>query len=714
MLFGEFEIVKEPFLYGDDTVDTAISIFRKTPYSTLPVTDRQGKYLGLLTIKDIIAVDEKSKTQQILSRCNYIAPLKNIEEAPDLLNKGHLCITPVVDCDNNFLGYFSRKQLIDNICEKYKEIGEQFCQVVDSSYNGIVAINEKGNIIVFNPSAERILGIKRTECLGKHISALDPSMGLLETLEKGTVTSGIKTCLNERSILTNRTPLLHNNRIVGAMGIFTDISELEKLANEVKVDKALVRELNAILESSYDGLYICDRYGRVTRVNTAWERICGFSREEIVGNTAYQLVADGYYSKSAATEAIRTKKTCTVMLEMTAGPKKGQKIMATSTPIFDDQGEIEQVVVNVRDITEIQELKNQLEASMELSKKYASELEEIRRQQLKIDDMVAQSPAMQRILELVVRVAQVDSTVLITGQSGVGKEVVAKKIHSLSKRQNKSLIKINCGAIPENLLESELFGYEGGAFTGAKKEGKPGMIELASGGTLFLDEIGELPFSLQVKLLRTLQDREIYHVGGIKPIPVDVRIIAATNKDLAGMVRRGAFREDLFYRLNVLNIRIPPLRERLEDLPPLLHSILLKYNKKYNQKKKLAQEVVNILLNYEWPGNIREVENLIERLVVMTQEDVIEVRHLPESLQGISNSNNNVNIMKVIPLKKAVEELELRLLELALKECGSTRKIAKILGINQSTVVRKLQHYRIGKADAGEHHDEVWVHHLRV
>ena len=714
MLFKECEIVKEPFLYADDLIRTAVTVFGGIPFSTLPVVDREGKYLGLITIRDILAVEQANYERPVSSICNYIAPLRNSGDALDLLKREHFCILPVVDEHNKFLGYYSRKQMIDSIYEKYKAMGEQFSQVVASSYNGIVAINEEGIIIVYNQSAERILGRKSSECIGKHISELDPSMGMLETLEKGTVISGLKTVINGRSILTNRTPLIHNNKIVGAMGIFSDVSELEKLANELKVDKELARKLNAIVESSYDGLYICDKRGMVTRVNTAWERICGFSREEIVGRTAYDLVASGYYSKSAATEAIRTKKTCTVMLEMTAGPKKGQKIMATSTPIFDEQGEIEQVVVNVRDITEIQELKNQLEATVELSKKYASELEEIRRQQLKIVDMVAQSPAMQRILELVVRVSQVDSTVLITGQSGVGKEVIAKKIHALSKRKDKSLIKINCGAIPENLLESELFGYEGGAFTGAKREGKPGMIELASGGTLFLDEIGELPFSLQVKLLRALQDREIYRVGGVRPIPVDVRIIAATNKDLAEMVKKGAFRQDLFYRLNVLNIRIPPLKERREDLPPLLHSILLKYNKKYNREKRLTQDVVNILLNYEWPGNIREVENLIERLVIMVQEDSIEVRHLPEHLQGAGNSNFNINISKVIPLKKAVEELEFRILELARKEYGSTRKIANALGIDQSTVVRTLQQYKIGKSDVEAHHDEVWVHHLRV
>lgn len=450
---------------------------------------------------------------------------------------------PIVNQENILLGFITQKEFADAVRDRLKKGAEQFSQVLTSSYNGIIAINKEGNIFVFNPAAERILGVNSAEYLGKHISYIDPAMGLLETLEKGTVSFGIRTKIMGRSILSNRSPLIHNGENVGAMGIFIDISEFEKLANELKIDKALALELNAIFESSYDGLYTCDKDGRVLRVNSAWERISGFPRDYVIGKTAYELVAEGFYSKSAAVEAIRTKETCTVMLEVTAGPKKGQKVMATSTPILNELGEVEQVVVNVRDITEIENLKERLEATMELSKRYASELEEMRLQQeVKTDDLAAQSPAMQRVLELTSRVSKVESTVLITGESGVGKEVISIRIHLLSKRKDCSFIRINCGAIPENLLESELFGYEGGAFTGAKKEGKPGMFELASGGTFLLDEIGELPLSLQVKLLRVIQEKEIVRVGGIKPIPIDVRIIATTNRDLNEMVNQGLFR----------------------------------------------------------------------------------------------------------------------------------------------------------------------------
>jgi len=715
MQVKEALILKEPFLYVNESVKTALHTFSTVPFSSLPVINNDGKYMGIVTLHDILIQLNKLTYKSSLSQIyRPFPPAKESDNMLENFSMGHHCIMPVVNNENMLLGFITRKEFVDAVSDNLKKVAEQFSQVLTSSYNGIIAINKEGEIFVFNPAAERILGVDSSEYMGKHLSRIDPGLGLLETLEKGTVSFGVKTAIMGRSILTNRSPLIHNGEIVGAMGIFIDISEFEKLANQLKVDKARAVELNAIFESSYDGFYICDKNGKVTRVNTAWERICGLSRDYVVGKTAYELVAAGFYNKSAAMEALRTKKTCTVMLEMTAGPKKGQKIMATGTPAFDEHGEIELVVVNVRDITEIQNLKEQLEATMELSKRYASELEEIRLQQLKMDDLVAQSPAMQRVLELAVRVSKVDSTVLITGESGVGKEVIAKKIHLLSKRKDHSLIKINCGAIPENLLESELFGYEGGAFTGAKKEGKPGMFELASGGTLLLDEIGELPLSLQVKLLRAIQEKEIVRVGGIKPVSVDVRIIAATNKDLNDMVKKGLFRKDLFYRLNVINIKIPPLRQRREDLPPLLYFILQKYNQKYGLKKKLSQPVVEILLRYDWPGNIREVENLIERLVVLVPDDNIAVHHLPDFLQENNMSTKTISVNGVMPLKKAIEELEAQLIATALKEYGSTRKVAKALEVNQSTIVRKVNQYRLSKIDAPAHHDEVWVHHVRI
>lgn len=711
----DLELKTEPVIRPTQTIKDVIPFFIQGQYSALPVVDQEGRYQGIVSAADILNnLDKILDQESIITLCQYYPPADTEDNFLEILKNEEFHMLPVTHKGKEFVGFLTRQDLVNFVLDRYKRTAESYSQVVASSHNGIISINKDGNIVIYNPAAERILGRNKDEMIGKHISEMDPAKGLLETLETGTVSVGVKTNILGRTILTNRSPLAYHGKTVGAMGIFVDVSDLENITHELDNYKALARELNTIINSSYDGLYICDKNGIVTRVNPAWERICGFTSDCIVGKTPYELVAAGLYNKSAATKALETKKTCTVMLEMTSGPKKNQKIMATSTPVLNDHGDIEQVVVNVRDITEIAGLKDQLNATRMLSEKYASELEHIRMQQMMMDDLIAQSPPMHRVLELATRVAQVESTVLVTGESGVGKEVIAKKIHLLSKRKNKSLIKINCGAIPENLLESELFGYEGGAFTGAKKEGKPGMFELASGGTLFLDEIADIPLNLQVKLLRAIQEKEIIRVGGIKPVSVDVRIITATNKELVEMVRKGTFREDLFYRLNVVNIHIPPLRSRKEDIPPLLYSTLKKFNQKYNQEKVLSEPVVDRLLHYHWPGNIRELENLIERMIVLVNESIIQLRHLPDHMKDEENRNRTILVNGIMPLKKAIEDVEAQLIENALKEHGTTRKAAKILGVNQSTIVRKIKSYNLGKPDADMQQNEFWVHQMRI
>jgi transcriptional regulator with PAS, ATPase and Fis domain len=297
-------------------------------------------------------------------------------------------------------------------------------------------------------------------------------------------------------------------------------------------------------------------------------------------------------------------------------------------------------------------------------------------------------------MEIVARVASFDVSVLITGESGVGKEVIANAIHQQSQRSKGPLIKVNSGAIPETLLESELFGYDHGAFTGARKQGKPGMFELANEGTLFLDEIGDIPYSLQGKLLRALQDREIMRIGGVKPTPVDVRIVAATNKNLEEMVKKGTFRDDLYYRLNVVAIDIPPLRERKEDIPMFVLHFLEKMNKKHQHNKHISPEVIDALMLYSWPGNVRELENVVERMIIMTEGDEITMKHLPIQIK----SHIAPEAMSVIgdsSFKTTIEQTEKQLLKQALQNHKSTREIAKVMKINQSTVVRKLKKYNL-------------------
>jgi len=300
---------------------------------------------------------------------------------------------------------------------------------------------------------------------------------------------------------------------------------------------------------------------------------------------------------------------------------------------------------------------------------------------------------MERVYQLAARVAAVDSTVLVTGESGVGKQVVAETIHRMSKRSDGPFVTVCCGAIPENLLESELFGYEAGAFTGALREGKPGTIEVSHGGTLFLDEIGDLPLSLQVKLLHFLQNKQIVRVGGTKSRSVDTRVVAATNLDLRSMVDKREFREDLYYRLNVVPIIIPPLRDRREDIPILVSHFLSRYNERYGLDKRISPDTLNLLVEYDWPGNVRELENMVERLVVTVEDPVITPLHVPKGILRGSSSDRPVTVAGVMPLKEAIEEVECQLIEKAYSRFGNTYKMAEALGVNQSTIVRKMHKY---------------------
>lgn len=458
-------------------------------------------------------------------------------------------------------------------------------------------------------------------------------------------------------------------------------------------------ELENILEASHDGIFIIDGDGLILMVNSAWERISGIPRDFVLGQNVRDMIEQQFWSDSAAIKALDDKNKVTVMFTMNKGSNVGQRIMATAIPVLDEDGEISRVVCNVRDITEIVSLKNQLETIQQLNEKYAAGLAQICLHKTMFNDLkgvVACSPETKRVFEMAAQVAKVDSTVFLTGESGVGKEVITNVIHQLSHRSQGPLIKISCGAIPESLLESELFGYEDGAFTGARKQGKPGMFELADKGTLFLDEIGDISTNLQVKLLRVLQNREVMRLGGLKMIGVDVRIVAATNKDLLKMVKAGKFREDFYYRLNVVSIEIPPLRARREDIPLLAWNFLETLNQKYHLRKSFSAGVIDKFLLYDWPGNIRELENVVERMVVMTDDNELGVNHLPDSIRMYTGQDEEISyFQEPLPLKTAVERFEKDLIKNALIKYKSTRKAARSLMVDHSTIVRKMKRYNL-------------------
>lgn len=457
------------------------------------------------------------------------------------------------------------------------------------------------------------------------------------------------------------------------------------------------KQLETIINSSFDEIFVTDGLGTVLRVNPASEALYGIPAIEIVGKNAEELAKNGLYSPSIY-PIIKERKERVSMIQRT---KSGKTVHVIGNPVFDPKGEIEFIIFTSRDLTEIRQLRDKIEQTESLLKRYQEELSELRKfQNMESDDFIFVSPRMHKIARMVDKIAKVDSTILVTGKSGVGKGVIVENIHKKSHRKNKSLIHVNCGAIPETLIETELFGYESGTFTGAQKQGKKGLFEEADGGTLFLDEIGEMPLNLQVKLLKALQENRIQRVGGTKPINIDVRIIAATNKDLEAMVENGKFREDLYYRLNVIPVHIPPLKTRQEDISYLIDYFLNKFNLKYNSATVLSLEVENALSNYDWPGNVRELENLIERLVVMSEDNEIQLNDLPPKISQYEKKHSQyfVHLYEICSLKQAHEDVEEQLIKKAYEKYKSSYKVGEVLGINQSTAFRKIQKYLKGKS----------------
>ena len=447
--------------------------------------------------------------------------------------------------------------------------------------------------------------------------------------------------------------------------------------------------LDVIIESSYDGIYITDGNAVTIRVNRAYLEISGLQEEEVMGQNMWDLEKAGVIDRSGTLIALSTRKPAS--LEQTF--RSGRKALITSTPVFGDGDRIVMVVTNVRDMTDFYELQEKYEAAEALTQKYYSEIQFVRRQVLDSAELIAADQRLLEVLAMVDRVAAMDATVLLLGETGVGKEQIAKYIYKASPRHGERFLTVNCGAIPPNLIESELFGYEKGAFTGANKEGKLGLFELADKGTVFLDEIGELPLDMQVKLLRVLQEQQVVRVGGSEPVSINVRILAATNRDLEEMVRQKTFREDLYYRLNVVPITIPPLRDRRDDILPFTRAFLDELNKKYNLNKQFTPAALQALLDYDWPGNVRELRNLVERMVIMSRDDLIRPSDLPFRGSWTPGGLPEADLDQPMDLRQEMETLELKAINRAYAKYGNVRQAAASLMMDPSTFVRKRRKY---------------------
>ena len=447
-------------------------------------------------------------------------------------------------------------------------------------------------------------------------------------------------------------------------------------------------EMLPILETVSDGVFIDSADGVCLWCNNTCEDFYGIGMEQIQGKTVDELEQQGIFSPSVTKRVLEEHRELTIIHEN----KKGVRLLTTGTPIFDDKGVLQLIITTSRDISGITG-KGSRSGSLPLVG--TPELSETDAAELNAKEIVAYSEPMKNVTALARRLAAVNTTVLITGESGVGKGLLARTLHEEGPRCNGPFVTVNCGAIPENLIESELFGYVAGAFTGSRSGGKRGYFEAAQEGTIFLDEISELPLNLQVKLLQVIQERQITPVGAVNPIPIDVRIISATNRNLAALVQEGKFREDLYYRLNVVPIEVPPLRERTEDILPLLRLNLAKYNRELGVNKTISSDAAAILLKYPWPGNIRELQNIVERLLITTSSNVITEEDIFIFIKQAAEENTTP--ATDTSLSAALESAEKEILRQAVESYGSTRAIAKVLRISQPTVVRKLQKYGLGR-----------------
>lgn len=467
--------------------------------------------------------------------------------------------------------------------------------------------------------------------------------------------------------------------------IFSNLStaKMKKYQNEFY--KLMVEHLD-------EEVFVADATGRILFVNPASVKTIGLPVDQIIGKNAKELEDEHYFSKSSTLEVLRQKKQVNILQKL----KDGRTVLATGVPIYDTHHEeIVMVISTSKDVDEVNRLLMRVENQEKELQKKIEQIEKLQEGIFAEEGFIYGDQLMKTIRDAVIRIAPLEVTVLIEGETGVGKEVIARTLHRFSTRKNKSLVKINCGIIPENLIEAELFGYEAGAFTGAQKEGKKGMLEMADGGTLFLDEIGEMPLNMQVKLLDFIQDGTFQRVGGTKKITVDTRIIAATNRDLKQMSQKGYFRQDLYFRLNVIPLLLPPLRERLGDVDALSNYFVMKLNKKYNTHKKLDPLAVLRLKQYQWPGNVREMEHCIERAHILTDGDLIKAPVVDMILQGDSlQDSQRIVCNELIPLKEAKAEIEKMLIQRAHEMYGNTYRMAEALQIDQSTVVKLLKKHR--------------------
>ncbi|GFZ31115.1 sigma-54-dependent Fis family transcriptional regulator [Clostridium zeae] len=558
--------------------------------------------------------------------------------------------------------------------------------ILDNIFNEIIIVDTNNKIFFINEAASILFDLDCKSSLGKNINKLipDPELPYLLSTKKEETKKPI--VINELSLILNVIPICNGENLEGSILIFNNITNYKELLHKLDEEKNSSEILNTVIETAYDGMVIIDKNGIITMMSKAYKDFLGIKSEDVIGRHVTEVIEN-----TRMPIVLETGKEEVAQLHRI----KGNYMIASRIPIIKN-GEVIGVVGKVlfRNVKELNSLYKKISAIEKELANYKSRFKEFNTASYSLENIIGESEAIQSAKAIVKKAAHTSSNVLILGESGTGKEIFAHAIHSESNRYEGPFVKVNCAAIPSDLLESELFGYEAGAFTGARKEGKIGKFEIANEGTIFLDEIGDMPLHMQVKLLRVIQEREVEKIGGVATRKINIRIIAATNRNLERLVSEGKFREDLYYRLNVVTIEIPPLRERGNDIilisNHLIKKLSVSLDKKVNGMSKEAEEY---LKTYEWKGNVRELENILERAInIMGDSNVIDVDDLPKEITGKKVSITPKRLQDIL------EESEKNAIILALRAAdGNKTKAAKILDIGRTSLYEKIEKYKIQK-----------------
>lgn len=677
---------------GDD-LRTVARLFRETRLESLPVTDPEsGRLIGIMTKANLYDAIAKGRMPDLAIVGLYTTDVLTLnekltyDEVKEIVRMSPAGNAIVVNDGGEVRGIFTKAGWIMAMLKRETQLNSDLNAILQTMYNGLIAVDKGGLVIEINKAAQKALSLSASDALGRKAAELLPGLQLDEVLEQGRPSVGYLYSIREISLLCNITPITREENVTGAIIVFQDVTDLVRIITELESLTKLNRTLQSVMNLVYDGIIVVDEKGCISMINQAAERFLRRNEDLIVGKPVDEIIENTrilQVLKTGVPEVNQLQFIRGVPYVVSSFPiiRRGQVVGAVGKILFRNLDEVKDLARKLADIDQ------EMSALSRCDGREAPSDGDF-------DHIITADPAFRQIINEAAIVSRGTSNILITGESGTGKELIASAIHKNSCFGSGPLVKVNCAAIPDSLMESEFFGYSSGAFTGAHRSGKKGKLAMADGGTLFLDEIGDMPLTLQSKLLRVIQDKCFEPIGSSKTQKIDVRFIAATNRNIEDMVARGGFRSDLFYRLNVIHLHIPPLRERRQDIGLLVQFFLEKYNRIFGTRiNDVSPEVGEIFLDHDWPGNVRELENVIERGINFARGETIEKQDLPHYLRyNVRPSRDR----KIYPagsqlLRPSREDHEKELVLDALKQANGNRaQAAKILGISRSWLYEKM------------------------